>query len=325
MDTLPCTPPRCTDLAHHVPDFCCESCGRGHLWQQLDLDRDRFRLLCESCYEKALTEVRRRRCIAVLRQPVFYVVMSVGIAGILFAAGVGRVSVDDLRERDSGKPPHLQKLGNLYVERGARIRARLRLLEHYGPAADVRKWAVPALKSYHLANAYWQDDSVSAELLACIAVLLAKAGAVDEAYDHLRALDGRLSSRSRRTYLYYRGGLALQLGRVQSCLNDWEIVLQEAAGSAVPSLDTLIDLNEERSASYILEPTPEMWRDNVAELSGMRLREGVIYARILQEVEHAGLDSAVARDLKRYMNVMSQPATRARDASRPLVEPIDDP
>ena len=315
--------PRCGRDKGRVANVCCAECSGLFTWPQIYFEENNCILLCHSCKDQLLRKEKRNRFLNLLKKPFFYILLSISLALILYVLGQGRTSISLLEKRDEGQPPFQQKLGYLYLNRADRAAERVQLLESLGPVEEIPKWARLAASSFTLANDYWNDDRVAPDLQVAAAVMTAKAGHPNSAYEQLEKLDGSIPAKSLLSYRYYCGDIALRSLDLRTCQSDWEKVLESTLNRKVDLINFVTEKMDEALAAYKFEMDEATWTSRVRESCEMDLPEGLIYKRILEGFRDHHIHSEVAnRFMETFPSVLNLFHDTA-DKKQPLVERLE--
>lgn len=225
-------------------DVVCAGCSQLFGWREVELDTGSFAFRCGACVTAARARDRIFSLRRALREPFFYIALTVLLAGVAYVAGVGNPSVADTARLDSGRPWYQRRSGKLWFRQALRARSRVAALEQRGLNREAKAWAGLAQGAFLKAAESWANGEVLPDLRLAAARMHAKAAGPAAAHEALHALADTVppGHASRPAYLYQRALLAAEAGRQEQANADWLELLRELAPlSSSKGMDSIVD------------------------------------------------------------------------------------
>ncbi len=292
------TPPEMVCVNHPgiLADAVCAECGRLFCWQCVSLDQESLDFQCYGCQARLQEKTKTFALVSVLKEPFFYVALAVVLAGVAYVLGVGNPDTAALARADRNDPWYHQRAGKLWLRQATRTRRRVAFLEHKNRTEAMCAWASLSAGAFRQAADSWAGSEPEADLRIGEALMLAKSGKQEKAYQQLLALDAKIppENLSWPSYMLHRGELAFELGKAGQGKADWTALLTKIAAMVSQKrgfdrmLDGLIDIYGKDRQAFLMHgtvrgicdtavPTEEIREKVVAEFEkrGFRLPAGV--------------------------------------------------
>jgi len=247
------------------------------------------------------------------------------MTALLFICGFGRISTTRLQKQDQEKPPYKQKLGFMYINQASRAKMRVELLETFGPKRDIPKWSLLAAQVLGQADRLWKDHYVSADLKVGQAVMLAKAGLTDDAYDMLKNLASKIAPETKLSYYYHRGDIGLQLGLAEEWIKDWEEILKHALNEKFDILLIATKYVTDIADSHSLEMTEEIWRKKIKKAAGLSNENAYFYRAVVNGFKENNISSPfLIKFEEKFGKLTYKNEPLPSPENKPLVERIEE-
>lgn len=331
LSQVPAAAPPAADRPDRAADCLCSACHRAFTWQGVSWRLADCATLCPACREAAAVQGRSWRP---WREPLTYVLVSVLLAGGLYAAGWGNPSIARLRERDRNQQAAWRELPRLQLAQAARLSLRIRALEETGREAEIPRWAALAARNFQAAAAPegLGGTAVEADLLLAAADMQARAGEAAAALRQARLLEARFPGADDRrwNYLFRRGQIAWRAGDAVQALADWDAVLADHAGRQA---DELHEFAFDSVVDHMLEGAAKgQWQSDWE--AGVRARCGTaqslpqLSGQIMTLMSRAQVSSPAFAKLSKAMGGFTAPPVAARKTkvkakADPFVQPLE--
>jgi hypothetical protein len=254
--------PNCAAHGDKPADAACSECGRFFCWDDVSFATDAAQFVCEPCRHTRAARAARRNLWSWLKEPFFYVGLSVVLAAIAYMFGVGNPSPHDLVRRDQHKPWYLRRAGKLWLAQADRAKARVVMLENGARTEDTKAWARLAAKALGNAATQWRQTEAEPDLRLGQAMMFLRAGNAPKAFELLIGLEDLIPPEHALWchYLHCRAKAALALGKTRLAEEHWRILLatvEQAETSRTglfgDFLDPLVDFySKDRAAALCL-------------------------------------------------------------------------
>ena len=254
--------PHCSTHGDKLADVVCAECGQFFCWGDVSFQANAAQFVCDPCREKRSIRAARRSFWGWLKEPFFYVGLSVVLATVAYVLGVGNPSPEELARSDRQKPWYLRRAGKLWLAQADRAKARISILDAAGRADDMKAWAALAARALGQAATQWKGTEAEPDLRLGEAMMFLKAGKAQKAFDMLIDLEDLIHPEDALWcyYLHCRAKAALALGKTRLAEEHWRIMLAtvEQAETSRNSLfgnmlDPLMDFySKDRAATLCL-------------------------------------------------------------------------
>ena len=251
--------PACAKHPAVAASAVCAECSQLFCWECLGLNEETLQFQCRACAAEAGSKGHAIDFQEMLREPFFYIAVTVLFAIVAFLLGVGNPDVDDLTRADRDEPWYYQRVGKLWLRQASRAKRRAAMLERQKRDHEMAAWADLARGAFRQAADCWEDAPAGPDLRIGEALMWAKAGDPAAAYHLLKQQEERLSPEhaSWPAYLFHRGRIGFAVGEAKQAEADWTELLATVAetdknplGMAEKMVESLVDMySKERLAA----------------------------------------------------------------------------
>lgn len=295
---LPMTAPAAHAPAGAPADVVCSACHRLFPWDVVHLQAATMTFVCSDCLTSRLSRRSAITWSGVLRAPFTYVGLSVVLAAVLFAFGVGNPSRRSLAARDTGKPWHRREVARLAIRQAARAEARAERLVARGDDAQAIAWFGLTRRALGAAAASWRGMEAEVHARIGEAVMLGRAGDSEGCFRALDAMSEAVppDHAARLAYLYHYGKAALSQGKVDTAARAWGELLTATVSLSPDNayskmIDQIIELaaNDRRGklllkqVKAVCDTTPPTQTRRREVLEEMRSREMPLPGPVAQQ------------------------------------------